>query len=318
MSNENRVNITSVARQIRDNGIGFLPHEPHGLREPLVAQGEFLDVFSDVKPELYALTAIFTDGIVEKAYEERVNRQPFGLIMQDSKDSLGYRAVAYKDLEGMFPFIEIAMCMMGTLGSSVEKEIREVELGRASPRLESIYRRLKEVVGLLRYNCRDEADKVKYKDIASFIGSGTNTAAILMAGVIGVIPQVDRNLNNSQRLVQIAKNSYPLVAKLAMINIENAPSIGFLMPTILGRPLPFSPKYFTIEGTDNSAKLTISKTASEDLRKKGSSLENLGVGKSPTVGCPAMVNFGDGSSVKRLWDWHIEIAGKIYPYLVAD
>lgn len=313
--NENRINITSVARQIRENGVGFLPHESHGLREPYVAQGGFLDVFSEVKPELYALAAIFTDEVVKKAYEERVNRQPFGLITQNTEKDLGYHATGYEDLQGVYPFIKIAMCMKYTLMSSVEKEIGEVEAGRASPRLDPIYQRLKELVDLLRYNCANETDIARYKDVASLIKSGVNTAAYVMGGLVGVIPHVDRNLNNSQRLVQIARNSYPLVAKLAMINIENTPSIEFLIPTLFGLPVPFKPKYFIIEGAGNNSRLAISENGIQELRKNGSSLENLGVGESPTVGCPAMVNFGDESSVKRLWDWHVEIAEKIYPYV---
>lgn len=318
MNNENRVNITSVSRQIRENGVGFLPYKAHGLREPYVAQGEFLDVFSEVKPELYALTAVFADGIVKKAYEERVNRQPFGLIMQDPIGSLDYRVLVCKDLHRAMPFIKIAMCMRDTLMSSVEKEIVEVEDGRASPRLDSIYQRLKELVDLLRHNCTNEQDIARYKDVASLIEGGVNTATNVMAGIIDVIPGVDRDLNNSQRLVQIARNSYPLVAELATINIENVRSVEFLIPTLFGLPVFFKPKYFTIEGADNNSRLTISKNGIQELRKNGSSLENLGVGKSPTIGCPAMVNFGDGSSVKRLWDWHVEIAEKIYPHLVPN
>ena len=301
--NENRINITSVARQIREKGLGF--------DKPYVAQGGFLEVFSEVKPELYALTAIFADGIVKKAYEERVNRQPFGLITQD----IGYHVAGYEDLQGVHPFIKISMCMRYTLMSSVDKEIEEVEAGRSSPRLDPIYQRLKELVDLLRYNCTNETDIARYKDVASLIKGGVNTATNVMAGIIGVIPRVDRNLNDSQRLVQIARNSYPLVAELAMINIENMQRVEFLLPTLFGLPFPFKARYFTIEGADNNSRLTISKNGIRELSKNGSSLEDLGVGKSPTVGCPAMVNFEDGSAIKKLWDWHVEIAEKIYPHL---
>lgn len=118
--------------------------------------------------------------------------------------------------------------------------------------------------------------------------------------------------------MQIARNSYPLVLQLAMTNLERGP-IGILMPSLLGRPFPPNPKYYAIDGSGNKARLVIAKMGTEQLRKVGGEeLKDFRSGKSPTVGCPAMINFGDGSAINKLWNWHVEIAEKIYPVLARD
>ena len=60
--------------------------------------------------------------------------------------------------------------------------------------------------------------------------------------------------------------------------------------------------------------LTIPETARQRLKERIDGWE-VPVHDSPTAGCPAMVNFGEDSALKNMWDWHVDIAGTIYQQL---
>ncbi|OGH30518.1 MAG: hypothetical protein A3E40_02640 [Candidatus Levybacteria bacterium RIFCSPHIGHO2_12_FULL_37_9] len=319
MNNENRVNITSFARQIKEGKM--LEARDYPLLQAFSSDEEMWEWHSKVKPELYALTAVFTDKLVGTAYDSRNNRQPFGLLKLDDseKDLSSYRVAELRDLDNMFPFVSITSYMWDTFSIVLDKEIREVEAGTSSPIMESVYRRLNVLLNLLRKNMgEDHITQFRYRDIYPFIITGSNFAATVMGGMIEVIPRVEGSVENPQRLTSIAKNSYPLVAKLAMANMDKLNFVGALQGIPLKDlvlPFPFRSRYFEIEGAGDEARLELSKEGKEQLKKSGLAWEELGIGRSSTIGCPAMVNFEDGSAVKKLWDWHVEIAEKIYPHL---
>lgn len=314
MERENRINIAPLARQIKEGLFTEVRH--YGGFSVLGV--EQLHLYSKLKPELYALSAVFIDEVVKKALDSRNELQPFGLVtLNDAKD--GYRVAKFQDLDEIYPFVSVTRYMWDTFGTLVDQEIREIESGRSSPPIESVYKRLKELVSLVHSNIDSPVVWRRYKNVETFIKSGFNFAAVVMGGLTEVIIRVDGNLDNPQGLLQIAKNSYPLVAELAMSNTEKADIAHILQgwPFEVSLPFPFVSKYFAIEGVGDEARLVISKVGEERLVTRGISLEDLASGRSPTLGCPAMVNFGDGSAVKKLWDWHVEIAEKIYPHLVA-
>jgi len=317
MNNENRVNITSFARQIK-KGKMFEARE-YPLLQAFSSDEEMWEWHSKVKTELYALTAVFTDKLVGRAYDLRNNRQPFGLLKLDDSEKDSYRVAKLSDLDNMFPFVSITTYMWDTFSIALDKEIREIEAGTSSPITESVYRRLNVLLNLLRENIgENHMTQFRYGNIYPFIITGSNFAATVMGGMIEVIPRVEGSVENPQRLTSIAKNSYPLVAKLAMANMDKLNFVGALQGVPLEDlvlPFPFRSRYFEIEGAGDEARLEVSKEGKEQLEKSGIAWEDLGIGRSLTIGCPAMVNFGDRSAVKKLWDWHVEIAEKIYPHL---
>lgn len=125
-------------------------------------------------------------------------------------------------------------------------------------------------------------------------------------------------MDNPDRLIRIAENSFPLIAKLASSHTDAQLAVSNAFEVI--PLLPFSPyksKYFAVIEQNGQERL--------DFPQEGQDLIEKVIGvrdprdyrseNSPLVGCFAMVNLGEGSAVKVLWDWHLEIAKMIYPRL---
>lgn len=210
--------------------------------------------------------------------------------------------------------------MAYTFGALIDLEIGTIESGKSSPQLESVYRRLKHLVSLGKQNLHGPTQQERYKDVKTFIHQGFSFGSTVMTGLTEVIGRLDGGLDNPQKLGRIAANSFPLVAKLTMQNTDKGGHVVNRLQGvsfITGLPISFQPRYFAIEREGEEARLVISKAGEEHLKNAGFSLEDADSGRSPTVGCPAMVNIDGASAIKKLWDWHIDIAEKIYPHLVA-
>lgn len=188
MNKENRINITSFARRLRSKEVLALSQgQDYPLKQSVkqsLSAEEWSEQYSVVKPELYALTAALSDRIVGRAYELRGERQPFGLVTYDPKEGLGYRVVKLQDLNERFPFMftSIAMFLRDTLKISIDHEVAEIESGRSSPQLQSIYIRLENILGFLPRSEDYFLTGEKYKNVERFIEAGINTASTVMGG----------------------------------------------------------------------------------------------------------------------------------------
>ncbi len=145
---------------------------------------------------------------------------------------------------------------------------------------------------------------------------GIQTAVNVMSGALEVIGIIGKG-KSPEELVGIAERSYPLIARWASIHLaEFLPTVHALQVrdkqnNVLG---PFKPQNFTFSGEQGAERLDVSDRGRESVLRSLSTQEPVEY-DSPTVGCPAMVNFGQGSAVRTLWDWHLEIAQRVYPRL---
>lgn len=317
-----RVNLAPLARKFHADGY-HSPYTVDYLVEDLVPDGkEALEIRRKAKPELYALGAVFSERIINRAYQAKATRPPFGLITgkKDKPVINGYSVV--EDFIPEYPFISLGVAMRDTLLLSMAEELAEVQIGSAPPHLKSVYQRLEQILDYL-HTYTPSLRPVK--GVATFLHGGINTAVDVMSGVLGVIPQVCKReqgrIDNPEELLNMARNSYSLIARLAMGHEELIiPGISLLKvglsPTIFA---PFASNLFTIEGDVDNARLAISTKGQEQIdhylpQVMDPDILNL----SPTTGCIAMVNFGNGSPAKQLWDWYLEIAENIYPRLVTN
>lgn len=76
----------------------------------------------------------------------------------------------------------------------------------------------------------------------------------------------------------------------------------------------FDPKYFALKDVRDGKQLVITDSAKAYGQEDVEKLHAFNHTGPATIGCPAMVNFNGSSAVRKLWDWHIELAETIYSY----
>jgi len=314
---EGRQNITPVAKEFKAKGVTDLPtfeHPSYTYQSP-----EALDVWYKMKPELYALTAVLIDRVVDRAIRTKHERPPFGLMSFDlAVVNLQAPPTPISAIERIVNDQDLASAMRATLTRSAIEEVEFLEnpdnLNDTTRQAVSVYNRLKQLV-VFRQRYIENDDHTE--DPAAFIRRGSGTAAAIMGGVVNVLPEVYEANGlelNPQELTQTAINSYPLVADLAMRHMYD---FGIVLTRLEeGSKFfkRFNSKYFVLKDISSGIQLTITEDAKnydEDIAQELHSRNHIG---GATIGCPAMVNFNGESAVKKLWNWHLELAEAIYSY----
>lgn len=235
----------------------------------------------------------FADRFVRLAYDARDN------------DAL------LRSLESNSPFFSLGQAMRRDLISALEYEDLKRGEVEGLPQLESAYRRLE----LLTYFMADIFPDRRI-GVKGFLESGIITAVDVMSNTLEVIPQVYGRLDEPDELIGIAQRSYQFVTRLASQHVEVAIPTLNMLRKVGFKFGPFNPDYFCLQGEQGHTRLALSdegeRVIEEVVRPR---LEQEGDNISPTVGCLALVNFGEGSAIQTLWSWHMELAREIYPRL---
>ena len=285
-----RVNVTHQAREFKAHGL------PRGMRSPIPTgikpdSNEAYAFRISVKPELYALTSVVTEHIVNKAYE---NRKPPSqrLTILDRKNS----------------FVNLGASIRQDIYLVVNNETFAFEAGNGPDYVVQAYKRM----DLLTWGINDALPGTINQGGKMFLIAGINTVKDIMAGVLSVIPEV-HGINRQTELLEIAENTYPLILKIATshmyvgIDATNQLRTGSMFSS-------FDKKFFQVRNIGGKKYLSFSEEAEEVIKRYEYELSLSSV--SPTVGCPAAVNLGQGNSIRKMWDWHLEYARVLYPKLV--
>lgn len=161
------------------------------------------------------------------------------------------------------------------------------------------------------------------RDIEIEIGINLGTVSF-MNNVVASLPHIFREngLNpNPHDLVVTLKNSFHVISKIAMSHLDQHASIIGLLMKEPNPPSPLNTKYFSLEETPIGKIIYVKNEAYEvieERRKNGTDIMPDPLHGPAIVGCPAMVNFGDGSAVQKLWTWCTELAQVIYQHKYKD
>ncbi len=340
-----RVNLTPTADTFFQDGFHKPQQDPLDQKSgPLGFFGkkpsspqEAFKIYHEGKEERYALSSIIIARVVDRAFSRRKDREPFGLVgypldwtlKEDTSQPL-----YIVGLPSPGPFERLNIHMNTTLKQAYFEEISFLEeYAKKNPhgKLSSVFRRLRQWEEFYnKYLPKDDRGKASEgHNMASFnpvFGSrssmtGVGTATKLMAGLLKLIPQkCEEKLPAEQitpaLLTEIARNSAPLVGKLAMLNGDTLLHLNLLVSgsNNTKEEGPFfsklEPWYFMLRKAANGMRIDID-FAPKDLERLMESTRNTG--QIVTAGCPAMVSInGEDSSIKKLWDWHVDIANEIY------
>ncbi len=147
-----------------------------------------------------------------------------------------------------------------------------------------------------------------------FIMSGINTGTEVIAGVLGVIPELD-GVETADEALEIARNSKPLVTKLALNHLGiTVPMLDQLRNSESLRK--YKPGFFEVKSSKSGPFLDTNTHFKEIMKKEEELVKSLHT--SPRVGCPASVDVGTGSAISTLYDWFMEYSVGIYPRMVTS
>lgn len=282
---ERRINIGPIARDFKAHGVA----DPAPLSDPrlidVIFAGQGL-LLGERKVEIYALAAVLIDRGVNRAYEER------------------NIPTLIHSLDPLNPFQGLRQTMVGILNNSFSKLDQDIDSGKEGPELTSVKKRFKKIL------------KPSQSPLP-FLERGIGTATSFMSNVLEVIPLVAGEPKDAERLIKVAQDSYPFILRWASIHlfafVNSRDVIQGTSPNDL-----FTPSYFSLETTKGGKeRLTLTQEAEEILARKlgGVRPEDYRDPASPTLKCPGLVDFGGGSAIRKLWDWHLEIAERVYPRL---
>ena len=310
-----RKNISSQARQIRETG-GESPEVLNGL--PLNFRHdtpEMREQWKRFKPEIYAITGVIIDRVISRTLKDKDNHPPFGLVQKKSLNSSGnheYETVSQFNADQ--PFQHLSTAMGQTLNHQNWLETKDLEQGLKDPEnsesIKKAYKRLLDIIPA-KYGGVPLEERA---GLAFFmVETGIGTATKVMANLLEVIPDLYRRDYSQQKpsadtLTQIATESYPLLAQLAMMHLKDFSAAEKYMRVPDGKG-EWDLAKFKLTNTASGLKVEVNPGVREFIDKfNNDAYESV----SETIGCPAMVNFGEGSAVKRLWNWYVDIGKTIY------
>ncbi len=315
MTVEGRVNIASTAKRFRQEG--YIAHKGE---DTFLDGATFFEKHKAIKQELYSLTAVIADEVVRDAYVQRSYRSPFGLMtlrepgdehlipLSEAKTG-NFRVVTKSDIDSFYPFFSVSDFVRETLFMSMADICSQASARLTSPELTSVYTRLQHILRKLNPHFPYERANRFEGGAEGFLASGINFAAVTMTGLLDTIDKLAAaECTGVQEQQEIAKNSYPLVMKLASGEFERVvKAVNVLSTAYPGNHLMFDSTCFEIANKGNGRALEISLAGKLALEAEGLSLDGANSFEGTVVGCPATVNFGEGSAVSLLWDWHVEI-----------
>lgn len=283
MTTETRVNIGPIARQINSDGT--------------LNSASYAD-FASMKPEFEALTAVLVDKVVTIAHDERDTNLQASLVLNFGRED------TFRTLEKV---------MTQDIGGAAYRLDRLIEIGSVSPDFQATYDRFSV---LLKARSELDPEVPNHPTLISALYGGIQTATLTMSESLRLIHDLGKG-KTPQELVEIARRSYPLIVNLAAMHLEHFTFAGTVLQPEEERDVEegfnhLSISKFTLSGEPGNERLEITSEALADINKL---IEEAGPQETPTTGCPALVNFGEGSAIRKLWDWHLELAERIYPAL---
>jgi len=268
-----RVSITPKAREFRTQGA-------RGFIDPRLA-GE------DNKQELYALEAVVIDRIIDRLFKTHTPEEIIDRAVPPQFDPRLLFLARDRIILLLFQTTDLEF-------KSIERILNQKD--QSDPIISVVSR----MVALTKIRDGDD-------EIQELIGLGIRTAAKTMAQVLDIIPSVHKReypdaSYDPDLLTTIARNSYPLIAQLAASHLREFVFVtNSLEQGSREGDLPFDPENFTIDSNRGYPHLVVSTKKRDEIEQEYVRLDPR-LKRRATIGCPAMVNFGNGSAIKRLWE----------------
>ena len=281
-----------------------------------------------IKPELYAITAVLIDRVMDRTFQTMPEFNAYGRIPESFYDERGaigalrgnddladhmYRD-KYDSLDFAFSFV---------LRDAWKKEEEFLTSESTDPKLKSLHDRYAHLLSA----AQDSGFRDPDVKPSAFLSNGIRTACETFTNFLRLTEWMYENqykatgiIPTAEEMSQTVKNSYHLIAYLA-----GRDSLSFTQSTRnfvydhdkLLAPFKsnWKPSYFVLEKTASGRSLALTeegkKTVERDENQRFTNEKYFELDQNRT-GCPALVDFGKGSGIRRLFDKVVEISGPMY------
>lgn len=292
-----RESISPGARKLAEEGLSSETKKTDPLTRKNLTYKEALKIFMDHSKEAFQITAVVSDYMIKRALEDGEKFPPFGLMKNGAENWSNYEPVTeLKNLN------DLRNAMKKTLGIEqylIYLDLKKKQKLNKDDRMAAIYARYEKLYLFAQEYIKGVMDSIL--DLEAGINTASNTMAWTLENILEVFerqfPGQDLTIDE---FTQIAKNSWPFIAKVASLHRHDLSAHDF------------DPKSISLEHGAQGYRLQYTQEAKEEFEVKATQNDVADRDKRPTYGCPAMVNFGDGSGIRKLWDFHIDIVQKMY------
>jgi hypothetical protein len=286
-------NVVGIVRSIEADP-SFIGERPPINIDTIANDDTFWESVHELRPELYAISALATDYVVTGAYQNWEQHHELGsssqfvpeLGLQNLRTRLNstFRSTiagAFEALETDYPglldrFRELTAHFLLTYdGSRYETIEKLIETGIGTATKET----LKTLEAVVR-TCRLDTPDISIEEIITI--AKRSSGLILKAASLNIahLPAMSGLLEVTNREL-IDEEHTPIDVLKLDTNRQGLKYVNFIGP-VLNLPCPYDTSG---EKTVKDAQLTFE-----------------------TQGCPAIVKFGDTPTVVKLWNWVIDIA----------
>lgn len=245
--------------------------------------------------EGYQLSAILADQVINLAVDEKSKNPPYGFLKYDKSYSITSPVTNLEDTQ------ELRRAMKESLSisqSHLWETLREKERTGSKEPTVLVYKRYIDLYEFAQNNLASSTDAIIN------IYAGLNTATYVLNWTLeNIIEVYEREFPGKELTVEefktIAENSWPYIASRAADHRHI-----FEMGS--------DPKDHTFEKRNNGLALVFKPGVKEASDSKELKKPLMPRDDHEAFGCPALVNFGGGSAIKKLWDWNIDAVITLY------
>lgn len=308
MGKEQRIKAGLRAREFKAHG--FVLGEGPDLLDPAFWQ-DLEPKYNHFKEELYGLMAVFSDGVLKEAWERREKNPPFGLTKPIEGNFMGWTEPV--TAEHLFPplrFENLGNYMRSNLIRVAKDEADKIKNTKAEPEITSIYKRVEDILAFLD----EHVPGYVQPDPLVFLNRGINTATDVASGFFQMVDFLG-DKSDPEQLIADMRDSWALAVEFGLgdrVQVKDAiHSLQELPFPDISMLWPFQPKYFRLGRREGEKGLQLSKKGIKRL--KAANIDpDFGANLDSTVMCLGMINLGDRSGAKIMWDWYLDIAKNLY------
>jgi hypothetical protein len=304
------VDIRPQAIEVKNQGVPELPPLalPHGY--------DGLTDWNGYKKEMYIISSVLVDQATTRLIDQYLPTDLAELVgIIDERNTLG---LAY-------PFANLRDYTAEVYRRAIKAEFEAIDQGQVEEpeKMSTVLARYRQLaafwnVYIYPYATNDDHNRPNER---TFINRGVNTASTYMASVLRSSPELLRRQNKLaqpkiETVTALTGTGFALLVRLASMHINIFTEANKILTATDADTrdsthyLFVVPDKLKITGQNPDWRLDF-KEGIFDQIKPTSSLDD------PRLRCLAMVDFGQGSSIKRFWDWHMFVAPTIYEYFYS-
>ena len=267
-------------------------------------------VLEGLRVELYGVASILAEGVVDRAYRNRDEHPPYGLVRSGHTDwKLVLASPKTVEAGAIQDFYALGKAYVDTMVFHLSRHFEEV--GHSDQAW--MVTRLEELLGLFRVGA-GPATQARMRDALSFVYGGLHFGtgvSVQLAEVMVRLLDPYPGLGPQERAAVMARSSRPAL-RLAALNLDHvivAYQDYLLPPQYPSGPQWFDPNRFTVQEADGRPVaidfrpqvLVAGKPHTPKIERVQPTFE--------THGCPARISPSGGTPpITRLWTWCVELA----------